>query len=1256
MNPQQAHHGAQTLRPETLDLWGSRLIEASAGTGKTWTIAALYLRLVLGHGNSHGAGRGFARALRPPEILVMTFTRAATRELSDRIRARLLQAAQCFRGELACTPDPFLATLLADYPEGPARSHGAWALDNAAQNMDEAAIYTIDAWCQRMLHEHAFDSGSLLEETLVADEEALRTEAAQDYWRQGCYPLEPSALQQVMAVWPHVEALVADMRALAAQPAPAPTPTHAPSAKQTLADVLAQASAARALALQKLRQGWAERAQAMQDWLDGQLTTYKKDWDGRRLSPTRYNGWLKSLQDWASGTVADALPALKTGWQRLTPEGLQEARKPGAPTLAAPQFFAEFARLQADYARIPEVGVALRLHAASWVRARLQAHKRQSATFGFADLLERLHAALHGQHGQRLRLRMVQQYPVALVDEFQDTSPLQYQILDQIYQVAQNAPDSALLLIGDPKQSIYGFRGADMQSYLQARRATLGRHYALQTNFRSTATLVGAVNHCFAQAERRQRSGAFGYLHARDNPLPFNEVQAQGLPAQLVDAHGPLPAMAVVHALEVHNSSDMRQRFSELCATQIVAWLADTGTGFVTTQAARLSQGATFTRLRPADIAILVRTGKEANSMRAALARQGVASVYLSDRDSVFASPEARDVVHWLRAVANPQDVRLVRAGLATTTIGLSLDTLGWLAEDDDAFDQRSEQLRALRVVWQSQGVLAMLRQTIHQLDLAALWRNAAQGERRLTNFLHLAELLQTASGTLDGEHALVRWLCNQIDESAAPGEAQIVRLESDADLVKIVTVHKSKGLQYPLVCLPFACSFREKQRKTTRFVDLPGEDGKRQLLLHYSSEQLVQADADRLREDLRVLYVALTRAQHSVWLGFSALKAGNSAQCVVHKSALGHLLGGDTPREGADWLAELQELARGHEGILLQEAPHTSTSTSTNPSNQRNTRSLQVPSAAPAALRDMAPYQAHFERDWTIGSFSRMGKNLSKAGGALSELLPIQVSRPADDEGFENDGAAAQPLPQPERIHHRFSRGSKTGNFLHTQLEWLAAEQFSLPDNPSLQERLRKRCANAGYAEQADALVKWLTEVVQSPLPGPGAALCQIDVALPEMEFWLVAQHMESAKIDALCQQHLLANVARPALAQQQLQGMLMGFVDLVFEHQGRYWVLDYKSNHLGPDDAAYSHSALQASMAQHRYDVQASLYLLALHRLLRARLGSAYDPARQIGGAVYLYLRGVHGPARGVCLIPPELALLEALDSMLAPVPEVL
>ena len=201
----------QTLVATDFPLHGSRLIEASAGTGKTFTIAALYLRLVLGHGGD----QAFARPLAPAEILVMTFTRAATRELSDRIRKRLLQAARCFRGDDAPEPDDeILLDLLADYPDGTARSAAAWRLATAAEGMDDAAVHTIDAWCQRMLREHAFDSGSLFDEELVADEDAMRVEASQDYWRQQVYPLDAAQLEILLGVWSGVQALIDDMRAL----------------------------------------------------------------------------------------------------------------------------------------------------------------------------------------------------------------------------------------------------------------------------------------------------------------------------------------------------------------------------------------------------------------------------------------------------------------------------------------------------------------------------------------------------------------------------------------------------------------------------------------------------------------------------------------------------------------------------------------------------------------------------------------------------------------------------------------------------------------------------------------------------------------------------------------------------------------------------------------------------------------------------------------------------------------------------------
>ena len=1219
------------LHAATFDLWGSRLIEASAGTGKTWTIAALYLRLVLGHGGEHG----FERPLRPSEILVMTFTRAATRELSDRIRERLLHAAQCFRDERLPDPgDTFLTNLMAQYAPGTARNRAAWALAMAAEGMDDASIHTIDAWCQRMLKEHAFDSGSLFDEELVADEGAMRIEATYDYWRQACYPLGAEQLSQVLDIWSHVDKLSEDLRNLMNQEIPA-------SAGQgTLEEVLTEATEHRAKAVTQLKVGWAARAQSMQDWLDGQTAAKNNGWDGRRLSPRNYTGWLNTLKAWADGTIEDEIPDLKTGWERFTPEGLLEARKADAPSIDLPPEFAQFSELKTALEKLPKVSVPVRLHAAATVAQRLLQLKRQSGSFGFADMLQRLNTALSGENGSRLRARILAQYPVILIDEFQDTSPLQYQIFDQIYHTELNDPHSALLLIGDPKQSIYGFRGADIHSYMKARRATTGRHYVLETNFRSTQALVDVVNHWFAYADAARSEGAFMYRQEGNNPLPFVTVNAHGRKEQLVNSIGRVPAMTLVHDLERSNSEGMRKRFAARCAEQIVGWLNDSKSGFATPGAN--GDPATFKSLRPADIAILVRTGKEAAAVRRELERRSVASVYLSDKDSVFESVEAQDLVHWLRAVATPQDVRLVRAGLATRTVGLSLNDLGWLASDDEAFDARSEQLRQLRTVWQMQGVLAMLRQTLHQLGLASRWLAGAGGERKLTNFLHLAELLQTASSTLDGEQSLIRWLITEMSEGSVQGDEQVMRLESDADLVKVITIHKSKGLEYPLVCLPFASSFRGKDLKTTSFVNLADEGGQRELRLQFSKEELALADRDRLREDLRLVYVALTRARHSLWVGFSSVKSGQSQDCISHKSSAGYLIGGTEPMTSDDWLASLEQFATRCTDMVLQPAEPSTPCTP-----------LRL-AAASVALLEQSNYQGDFERNWAIGSFSRLARDLAPTG-TTSALSPLQTPRPADDEPDSVVDLDAPQVPQTVAKlgqvapWHKFSRGAEAGNFLHDQLEWLATENFALVEDGLLAARLQRRCERAGRGAQAEDVASWLTDVVQTTLPGPNAALIDLACVLPEMEFWLPANRMEAKEIDAQCRLHLLPGVERPGLVERQLHGMLMGFADLVFEHEGKYWVLDYKSNHLGDDDAAYSQDALAHAMAKHRYDVQAAIYLLALHRLLKQRLGSSYRPEDHLGGAVYLFLRGIKGPQNGVCLLPASLPLLNALDAML-------
>ncbi|MBC7456564.1 MAG: exodeoxyribonuclease V subunit beta [Massilia sp.] len=1244
------------LNPLNFPLHGSRLIEASAGTGKTWTIAALYLRLVLGHGGADG----FERALLPADILVMTFTRAATRELSNRVRERLVEAAAFFRRPVtpdapympdldgayptgadldAADPDaadPYLAALAAAYPDHSARQQAAHRLMLAAETMDEAAIFTIDAWCQRMLREHAFDSGSLFDEELLSDEHTLFEDAAHDYWRQHVYPLNSNALAALTACWQDVGAMKGAVRELVRR-------HHLLGEVQdeALAVLIVRAERARLAELAGLKQGWIERANQMEQWIAGQRALAPKCFNGTKLRPDSLVKWFDALRAWA-GAPAQVTPVLTdTAWHRLTPDGILDACSKGY-LADAPACFEHTTDLWEALKAIEPLAHALHRHAASSIARRMDELKRRNRQFGFADMIERLKTALEGPNGDALRERISTQFPVAMIDEFQDTSPDQYAIFNLLYRVLDNDPARGLFLIGDPKQSIYGFRGADINSYLSARRATEGRHYQLGINYRSTAALVNAVNQLFLHAEGSGAhpgfaAGAFKFRQHGVNPLPFDAVTAQGRKEHLVGIDGPYQALAICSSEhDGMRADDYRAFFAHHCAEHIVALLNDPQAGF--------RHGATFTRLVPADIAILVRDRREAAAIRRALAQRKVLSVYLSDKDSVVDSDEAADVLRWLHAVANPLDGGLARAAFATRTAGLPLAALARIACDELAWEERVEQLKALHGVWQRQGVLAMLRRLVHELQLPSTLLRQAGGERRLTNLLHLAQLLQSASAGLDGEQALIRWFAEQVSGLGEGGDERVLRLESDAELVKVVTVHKSKGLEYPLVYLPFAVTARKTERRNRSHFEVAGADGKSRLDLALSDAALAEVERARIEEDLRLLYVALTRARHFLWLGVAALAARKAGENTLHESALGYLLGGGAAIAAADMQARWETLRGASFDIDLQALAAPEGVTLLARAQQR------------APLIDAAVFAGSFERNWSVGSFTSLARQSSAAPMRAQDATLLEEAPPAPGMANAPNMPVAPTLPNAPLARtddapwHRFPRGPVPGNFLHEQLEWMAQEGFDSVFDPSFDARMKARCERAGWGNRQDDAIAWLRAVATTALPQLGAPLSTLTGVLPEMEFWFPSAHLNSAALDQLCTRHLLDDVARPALPERALHGMLKGFADLVFEHEGRYWILDYKSNALGPNDAAYSVAAMAAGMAAHRYDIQGALYLLALHRLLRSRLGAQYDPARQLGGALFLFLRGIANTGtRGCYLLPPDLALLDGIERLL-------
>ncbi|AZD27521.1 exodeoxyribonuclease V subunit beta [Pseudomonas chlororaphis] len=1204
-------------------LRGSQLIEASAGTGKTFTISALYLRLVLGHG---GELAGFGRELLPPQILVVTFTDAATKELRERIRTRLAEAARFFREETTA-PDALIAEL-RDQFAAEQWPGCASRLDIAAQWMDEAAVSTIHSWCQRMLREHAFDSGSLFTQTLETDHSDLLGEVLRDYWRLFCYPMQGDALNWVRANWGGPAALLPRVRALFGS-------EREVDQEQTPAQLIEACLLERRAALVQLKAPWQQwAAQLREICLQGVAS---KAVDGRKMQARYFEPWFEKITAWAEDEAIEQLD-IGTGFSRLTPEGMAEAWKGDAPDHPALE---AMVGLKAALDALPSPDAAVLQHAARWVGTRFEEEKRRRAEMGFDDMLLRLDAALQAEGGERLATLIREQFPVALIDEFQDTDPVQYRIFESIYRIEDNNPETGLFLIGDPKQAIYAFRGADIYTYLRARQATSGRLHTLGTNFRSSHAMVKAVNHVFERAESREQGrGAFLFREKNgENPVPFLSVASQGRKEQLQREGQVVPALNIWHlpTEQAISGALYRQQLAAACASEIVALLnggQQASTGFV-------RDGQPFKGLLPADIAILVRDGKEAQAVRAELAARGVRSVYLSDKDSVFAAQEAHDLLAWLKACAEPDIERPLRAALASITLNLPLVELERLNQDELAWESRVMQFRGYRLIWRTQGVLPMLRRLLHDFQLPQALIARSDGERVLTNLLHLSELLQQAAAELDGEQALIRHLAEHLALSGQAGEEQILRLESDEQLVKVVTIHKSKGLEYPLVFLPFICSAKpvDGSRLPLHYHD---ESGEAQVTLRPTPELIAQADDERLAEDLRLLYVALTRAQHACWLGVADLKRGNHNSSVLHLSALGYLLGGGALLNESSGLAHwLQDLQQGCEAMSVGEMPSATDSRFHPP---RNDATLLAP---------LAPKRRAAE-NWWIASYSALRISDSLGAGNTEAPESPQAQKLFDDERLDPD--APREVVASGADIHRFPRGPNPGTFLHGLLEWAGDEGFAV-DSVAIEDAIGRRCNRRGWEGWIRTLSDWLRHLLQLPLPAgagrPPVVLAQLSQYRVEMEFWFASHKVDVLKLDELVRQYTHQGVPRVTAEPVLLNGMFKGFIDLTFEHEGRYYVADYKSNWLGVDDAAYTEQAMEQSILDNRYDLQYVLYLLALHRQLRARLAD-YDYDRHMGGALYLFLRGTGSASRGVFFTRPPRELIERLDRLFQGKPE--
>ncbi len=1248
---------------------GIQLLEASAGTGKTFTVATLYSRLVIELG------------LPVSRLLAVTFTEAATKDLREQLRGRLLNALKLLERD-----DP-IAALRADSADhahialakrllvGASAREGVPALlarlRRAAEQMDLAPIHTIHGFCQRALRDHALVAGRpLTAYDVLLDESELRHEVALEFWREHSRA-QPDA-QTLLSLWSSPKALAGFLRDAMALDGLLPPPEPPTSESAQAGDALRAARIALAAAFAK--HGDEAHASLLAACADKSLnagsvkaSNIARAWDALRH-------WSSPADDDPSdgklATFSSSMLAKRTNKNKTTPQ---------SPLFDAVQAWVEAAEANEQSQQVARIAM---IHAArDFAIARCAALKQSRGLMGFDDMIRGVHTCLARDVDGGFAAALQRQYAIALVDEFQDTDPRQWDIFRRLFgQPANTDADAdanvdadayamsdgdgdgdgdgdtprALFLIGDPKQAIYRFRGGDVATYLQAQSEAAATH-TLRRNFRSRPRALAATEAMFTL----RGPGAFDQPGIAFEPVePGGSCNDDALRIDGADA----PALVLLPVREdpLDTSIDRsREAATAACVAAIHSLLSAAQAG----RAVLTDRHGTTRAVAPGDISVLVPRHRDGEAVQRALSARGIPSVS-AGRLSLYQTDEATHLCWLLEALLAPADDGRLRAALATPLFGL--DAAQIAAFDTDLPSHRIWQDKLEH--WQERvrrhGPMALVGELCEAQ--AARLLGWPDGERRVSNYLQLAEALQSGVDRAPGLAGLLADLETRIAQAEDVSDEDLLRLESDSARVRIMTLHVSKGLTLDLVFLPFAATSSGSQRagKPPMARHHIGLDRLATLYPDKDDPATRQETRETRAEQIRLLYVGLTRARLATWIGWGAVKD-------AHKTALGWLLHRPAGAERANDSAandgavddgavddSMASVCAGDDGM----ADDVMVELAKLDDNAVQARLHELQALAPDAIAiapavtieavDTLPRLRfvdavatpparvplrQYDRDWWVYSFSQLARE-----EGLAE------AQPADDE---RDVVTT--------LDYSRYAGPRFGNALHRALErvdfaaWL---DWRGPAPPTGQfDAVVEALAQHGFDTEGDRsegvtqLSALIGETLNAPMPeGTRLALLPAARRIAEMEFHLSLAPVTVDALLATLHAHGLVQARHGFGLRQRIEGLLTGFIDLVYEADGRHYVLDYKSNQL----PGYDHASLQRAVRDAEYDLQYVLYSLALHRWLQFRMGADYDIARHLGGVRYVFSRGLdrNDPARPglhAVTLPPAFVL--ALDALL-------
>jgi exodeoxyribonuclease V beta subunit len=1198
---------------------GINCIEASAGTGKTYTISHLYLRLIIEKG------------LSIDNILVVTFTNAATDEIRSRIRSLIAIAHDMLEERCDASVQNkyaelynYLHWLCNDATTRNYRTDKETIkekLQLALSDIDKAHIYTIHSFCSRTLNEFAFESRSLFGSQLIEDERPYMRRVVEDFYYTTIAPLG----QEFVALFyqekkDFVSWLLKLLRKLPDDPhiRILPQITFEPQELKQQLHLLTQK-------IESIRKKFTTDFDAIKENYYKALA--EKVLNSRSYKEEDINTLENTILKLSIYTALD--DDINKSINKFSISGLVSKLigqyKEGKKKYTWHEFFTLLEECREIIINIKIQVIAAYREFIDYSELQYTQYRERWNIISFRDILKDMQKALAQGTESPLALRVRERFKAALIDEFQDTDPLQYAIFTTIFK----KEGYTLYIIGDPKQAIYSFRGADVFAYIKARRSA-DNIYTLHKSYRSTPSLTRAINYIFGRLK---------------DPFIFSEIQYYPVESQIQDVDFFKNAL---HIWFIENNEDSSIPIG--VARKIIAKNIVTEIQNLVNSSFKVDGKA----LQYSDIAILVHRHHEAELVQGILRQYGINSVLYS-RQSIFATPEVWELLHVLEAIIHPSSTTAIKRAMVTSLFGYCGNDIIQM-EQQGSLDNIKMQCATYLNVWKSKGFIVMVQQLLHDgsivnkkngIDTVA--KNILQytdGERVITNILHCAEILADAERRKKLDPlALVEWLKRSMYDAADIEDEQL-RLESDANAVKIVTIHASKGLEYPIVFCPYLFNVSSLDDIFV-FHDNEDDNYKTNISFKFNKNQIEEkallfedddyeqikfvAECEQLAESLRIAYVAITRAKYKCYIGWGNIN-------TTKKSALRYLFHFNNSTDSItnfingidhtsqELLKDLKSIEEQSGGVITVQC----------------IKDQVLPLQSTVQSQQMQPQ-----------SIKTLTKSI-QPGWQLTSYTSLSYKR--DDE--KNDELQVPVITKEEAKElsiFTFPAGSIPGLCIHKIFETIEFNADNKEIVQAVSDILKKYNIDTMWT---DVIAKMVSNVLTVPLQAKFASLSHItsNQRRHEVEFYYPIEHLDSKRLIELFREQSLFTMKYANALEQlnfaDISGFMHGYIDMVFEYENAFYIVDWKSNLLGTSIEAYHTKKLEDAVCSHLYFLQYNIYAVALHRYLKLLLRKTYRYEKNFGGVFYIFVRGVDaslGSEYGIFYDKPDATFIGKLDSLL-------